>query len=57
MKSVKEAFTEAKITKKQIDPKTQNIRYKLTGKAKDGTVIKMWYNATLRVLESAWPKF
>ena len=56
MRSVKEAFVGAKILKKQVNPITQEVRYKLLGKAKDGTVIQMWYNKTLRIVESAWPK-
>jgi hypothetical protein len=56
MKSVKEAFIGAKIVKKQVAPTTQEVRYKLLGKAKDGTIIQMWYNKTLRIIESAWPK-
>ena len=49
--SIMSAYKNARIIEKQGE------RMFLRGKAKDGTVIEMWFNKARHVIESAWPKF
>jgi hypothetical protein len=57
LNTIREAYINAKVIKKQIDPLTLDVKFRIKGIAKDGTVIEMWFNKTKLKIESAWSKF